>query len=147
MTVRLGTDSFGQQIFDAGPLLLKTPATVGTAPTNANSITLKFTDSINEFIEVKLGHDSSGKLLVGALDGTFAYDLDEVVDAWDGLGRSDSDINTLADARVNAKVPQQFRSDANVAGQLFQVTEFWAGTATQLAAHTRKAGGIYIVTG
>ena len=79
--------------------------------------------------------------------GTFAYDLDEVLDAWDGLGRSDSEINGLADARVNAKVPQQFRSDAITTGQFFQPTEFWSGTETQLASVTRKAGGIYIVTG
>ena len=95
LTVKLGTDSFGQQKFDAGPLLLKHPALVGAAPTNGNSITLKFTDSINEYIEVKLGHDANGKLLVGGLDGTFSYTLEETELAW-----NDGAINALIDVRV-----------------------------------------------
>ena len=102
MTVKLGTDSFGQQKFDAGPLLLKDPSTVGTVPSNDNSITLKFTDSINEFIEVKLGHDASGKLLVGGLDGTFIYTLSETELAWGTDANTAIDARVLAGARTNS---------------------------------------------
>ena len=130
LTVKLGNDSFGQQKFDAGPLLLKTPSTVGTVPTNANSITLKFTDSINEYIEVKLGHDSSGKLLVGGLDGTFVYSLSETLPAWDGLGRTDESINTLIDSAVE---PLALKKNP-LASPYFKINKGWVGTEAQLQA-------------
>ena len=50
---------------------------------------------------------------------------------------------TAVDARINTKVPRQFRSDADVAGQLFQPTCFWSGTEAQYTAATKQAGCIY----
>ena len=48
------------------------------------------------------------------------------------------------DADIDTKVPQQFRSDADVAGQLFQPSLFWSGTTAQLTAlGTRDANGLY----
>ena len=47
------------------------------------------------------------------------------------------------DSRINSKVPKQFRSDAETAGQLFQPKCFWFGSATQLAAVTKEADCLY----
>ena len=53
-------------------------------------------------------------------------------------------INTAAvDARVDAKVPRQFRSDADVSGQYIQPKFFWFGTAAQLRSATKVNGGFY----
>lgn len=68
--------------------------------------------------------------------------------------RSEDGIEFKADETLNEaeirnaidnKVPKQFRADADVTGQLFQPTEHWAGTQTQIDAYQRKAGGIYYV--
>ena len=144
LTVRLGTDSFGQQKFDAGPLLLKDPATVGTAPTNDNSITVKFTDSSREFIEVKLGHDASGKLLVGGLIGTFSYDLDEVTPAW----HDDSDVNTLIDNRVKNFANKTLSSTGgtkptNIVNRATLADlPIWVGTRAEYNALTAKLDSV-----
>ena len=61
--------------------------------------------------------------------------------AWDGIrwvkqlaGASEAEV----DGRIDAKVPQQFRSDADVSGQYFQPKCFWQGTSAQLTALTPK---------
>ena len=42
-------------------------------------------------------------------------------------------------------IPQQFRSDADTTGQLFQPKCFWLGTSTQLTAATKTEGCMYMV--
>ena len=76
-------------------------------------------------------------------DTRFAYNMHDakVATEFNPQGLTQAQV----DARVNAKVPQQFRSDADVSGQLFQAKEYFAGTQAQLDAHTRVDGGIYYV--
>ena len=51
------------------------------------------------------------------------------------------------DARVDAKVPQQFRTDAGTTGQFFQPLAFWNGTQAQYdAIAVKEANTIYFVT-
>ena len=72
-----------------------------------------------------------------------------VIYLWDGIrwvrddqGQSAEEVTAL----INNKVPQQFRSDANVSGNYFQPSEFWSGTSTQEAALTKKDDGLYFTT-
>ena len=47
------------------------------------------------------------------------------------------------DNRIDAKVPQQFRNDADTTGQLFQPKCFWMGTEAQYTSATKVDGCIY----
>ena len=67
---------------------------------------------------------------------------------WDGLqwiqekrGLELSEVN----ARIDAKVPRQFRADADTTGQLFQPSDFWLGTQTQYDAATKTANRVFFV--
>ena len=54
---------------------------------------------------------------------------------------------TAVDARIDAKVPQQFRTDAGTTGQFFQPLAFWYGTQAQYdAIGVKEANTIYFVT-
>lgn len=59
------------------------------------------------------------------------------------LPKTDEQINTL----IDNKVPQQFRSDANVSGNFFQEKFKWAGTKAQYDAIAAKDNeGLYYTT-
>ena len=47
------------------------------------------------------------------------------------------------DNRIDAKVPQQFRNDADTTGQLFQPKCFWKGTEAQYTSATKVEDCIY----
>ena len=51
----------------------------------------------------------------------------------------------LSMATVASQVPQQFRSDADTTGQLFQPKCFWLGTSTQLTAVSKSENCLYFV--
>ena len=51
----------------------------------------------------------------------------------------------LSMATVSSQVPQQFRTDADTTGQLFQPKCFWLGTSTQLTAATKVENCVYMV--
>ncbi len=66
--------------------------------------------------------------------------------ALSGTNRLDVSAVKGASELIDQRVPKQFRSDANVAGQLFQPTGFWKGTQAQYdAISTKSADTIYFI--
>ena len=54
-------------------------------------------------------------------------------------------VSAINDGIGKSEVPQQFRTDADTTGQLFQPKCFWLGTSTQLTAATKVENCVYMV--